>query len=157
MVDIRKRNAYTVYIRYTHYIHLFRLTKGGETLNLRIRNDSEKPMYEQIKDGIRQAIYQNELKHNEQLPSVRQLAADLNVSAITTKRAYADLEHEGFIYTISGRGTFVKADCIQKLSKLREEQTLSKLRELLKEAKETGLLKREIEIVLNDVYGGDQV
>ncbi|MGN0552928.1 MAG: GntR family transcriptional regulator [Oscillospiraceae bacterium] len=70
---------------------------------------SDKPMYEQIKDAVRNAILSGELEENSMLPSVRQLAADLNVSAITTKRAYSDLEHEGLIYTSSGKGTFVKS------------------------------------------------
>lgn len=66
-------------------------------------------MYEQIKDAIRAAVLNGELKENELLPSVRQLAADLSVSAITTKRAYTDLEHEGIVYTASGKGTFVRS------------------------------------------------
>lgn len=66
-------------------------------------------MYEQIKEQIRQAVISGELKNNELLPSVRQLAAQQNVSAITVKRAYSDLEHEGIIYTSAGKGTFVRA------------------------------------------------
>lgn len=66
-------------------------------------------MYEQIKEAIRQAVFSSELKNNEILPSVRQLSSDLKVSAITVKRAYSDLEHEGIIYTSAGKGTFVKA------------------------------------------------
>lgn len=66
-------------------------------------------MYEQIKDAVRNAILNGELAENSVLPSVRQLAADLSVSAITIKRAYSDLEHEGLIYTSSGKGTFVKS------------------------------------------------
>lgn len=66
-------------------------------------------MYEQIKDAVRNAILNGDLAENSMLPSVRQLAADLNVSAITTKRAYSDLEHEGLIYTSSGKGTFVRS------------------------------------------------
>lgn len=66
-------------------------------------------MYEQIKEAVRNAILNGELEENTLLPSVRQLAADLNVSAITTKRAYSDLEHEGLIYTSSGKGTFVRS------------------------------------------------
>ena len=66
-------------------------------------------MYEQIKESIRRAVFDGELADNEMLPSVRQLAAQLNVSAITIKRAYTDLEHEGMIYTSAGKGTFVRA------------------------------------------------
>lgn len=70
---------------------------------------ADKPMYEQIKESIRRAVFDGELADNELLPSVRQLAAQLNVSAITVKRAYTDLEHEGMIYTSAGKGTFVRA------------------------------------------------
>lgn len=93
---------YTHYI--THYIHL-----GGDRIKIMLNAVSDKPMYEQIKEAVRNAILNGELEENSMLPSVRQLAADLNVSAITTKRAYSDLEHEGLIYTSSGKGTFVKS------------------------------------------------
>ncbi|MGN1136870.1 MAG: GntR family transcriptional regulator [Oscillospiraceae bacterium] len=93
---------YTHYI--THHIHL-----GGDSIKIMLNAVSDKPMYEQIKDAVRNAILNGELEENSMLPSVRQLAADLNVSAITTKRAYSDLEHEGLIYTSSGKGTFVKS------------------------------------------------
>lgn len=93
---------YTHYI--THHIHL-----GGDGIKIMLNAVSDKPMYEQIKEAVRNAILSGELPENSMLPSVRQLAADLNVSAITTKRAYSDLEHEGLIYTSSGKGTFVKS------------------------------------------------
>ena len=80
-----------------------------------ISYDSELPLYEQIEYWIKDAIYNNKLKNNELLPSVRQLSADLNVSAITVKRAYSDLEHEGLIYTLTGRGTFVRIDNIEEV------------------------------------------
>ncbi|MGN0600310.1 MAG: GntR family transcriptional regulator [Oscillospiraceae bacterium] len=89
---------------YTVYIHF-----GGDIIKITLNTASDKPMYEQIKEAVRNAILNGELEENTLLPSVRQLAADLNVSAITTKRAYSDLEHEGLIYTSSGKGTFVKS------------------------------------------------
>lgn len=84
-------------------------TPGGDRIKIMLNCASDKPMYEQIKEAVRNAILNGELEENSMLPSVRQLAADLNVSAITTKRAYSDLEHEGLIYTSSGKGTFVKS------------------------------------------------
>ena len=77
-------------------------------------------MYEQIKDAVRQAAVNGEVADNEMLPSVRQLSADLNVSAITVKRAYSDLEREGLIYTAAGKGTFIR---LPDASKAREEYT----------------------------------
>lgn len=89
---------------YTVYTHL-----GGDIIKITLNAASDKPMYEQIKEAVRNAILSGELREDTLLPSVRQLAADLNVSAITTKRAYSDLEHEGLIYTSSGKGTFVRS------------------------------------------------
>ena len=74
-------------------------------MKINISYTSDKPMYEQIEDCIRQAALSGELENNHPLPSVRQLAADANVSTITVKRAYSDLEREGILYTISGKGT----------------------------------------------------
>ncbi len=93
---------------YTLY-HTIIYTLGGDSIKIMLNAVSDKPMYEQIKEAVRNAILSGELPENSMLPSVRQLAADLNVSAITTKRAYSDLEHEGLIYTSSGKGTFVKS------------------------------------------------
>lgn len=65
------------------------------------------PMYKQVKDQIKDAISAGDLQENEKLPSIREMSKELNISLITTKRAYADLEHEGFIYTRAGMGSFV--------------------------------------------------
>lgn len=121
-------------------------------MNISISYQSEKPMYEQIKEGIKQSIYNGKLKDNEALPSVRQLAADLDVSAITTKRAYIDLEHEGFIYTVSGKGTFVKLDNIKELKKQREEEIIQETKEKITRAKEIGISKDVLEKLLNEVW-----
>lgn len=119
-----------------------------------INHTSEKPMYEQIEEGIKKAVYEGKLKNNEMLPSVRQLAKDLNVSAITTKRAYIDLEHEGLVYTISGKGTFVKLDKLSELQNNHEKMLLTQLSETVKECRKVGIDKEKItdtvEKVLNN-------
>lgn len=84
-----------------------------------ISNASSKPIYEQICDQIKTAILAGDLAEGEQLPSIRALANSLRVSAITTKRAYADLESEGFIETVQGRGSFVAGGNAELI---REEQ-----------------------------------
>lgn len=73
-----------------------------------ISNDSGLPIYEQIKNQIKAQIVAGELKADEGLPGMRTLASDLKVSVITTKRAYNDLEQEGYIYSMPGKGSFVK-------------------------------------------------
>ncbi len=121
-------------------------------MNIHISHTSEKPMYEQIEDGIRKAIYEGELQNNEMLPSVRQLAKDLNVSAITTKRAYIDLEHEGLVYTISGKGTFVRLDKLDELQKSREKELLAILTETAGECRKIGMKKEEVVQAVEAVY-----
>ncbi|WP_019124070.1 GntR family transcriptional regulator [Peptoniphilus grossensis] len=73
-----------------------------------ISNDSGLPIYEQIKNQIKAQIVSGDLKADEALPGMRTLASDLKVSVITTKRAYNDLEQEGYIYSMTGKGSFVK-------------------------------------------------
>ena len=73
-----------------------------------ISNDSGLPIYEQIKNQIKAQIVAGDLKADEALPGMRTLASDLKVSVITTKRAYNDLEQEGYIYSMTGKGSFVK-------------------------------------------------
>lgn len=79
-------------------------------MNINLSLQSEIPAYEQIKMQIKAQILSGELPPNEPLTSMRQLARDLRVSVITTTRAYGDLEAEGLIYTLQGRGSFVKGD-----------------------------------------------
>jgi len=72
-----------------------------------ISNRSAVPIYEQIKNLIKEAILSGEISEDEMLPSIRQLAKDLKISVITTTRAYKDLEEEGFVISIQGKGSFV--------------------------------------------------
>ena len=73
-----------------------------------ISNDSGIPIYEQIKNQIKAQIVSGDLKEDEAIPGMRTLASDLKVSVITTKRAYNDLEQEGYTYSMPGKGSFVK-------------------------------------------------
>ena len=88
-------------------------------MDIIISNSNGKPIYEQITDQIKAAIVSGELAEGEQLPSIRALANSLRVSAITTKRAYADLEAAGLIETVQGKGTYVAGGNAELI---REEQ-----------------------------------
>ncbi len=88
-----------------------------------LRNTDKAPIYEQIKEQIKEAILSDELKEGDTLPSIRQLARDLQISVITTTRAYTDLEQEGFIAIQQGRGCFV----LPKNSEIVREQLLRKI------------------------------
>lgn len=92
---------------------------GRKTLDIIISNSSGKPIYEQICDQIKAAVVTGQLAEGEQLPSIRALANSLRVSAITTKRAYADLEAAGLIETVQGKGSFVAGGNAELI---REEQ-----------------------------------
>ena len=94
---------------------------------------SEIPAYEQIKTQIKAQILSGELSADEPLTSMRQLARDLRVSVITTTRAYGDLEAEGLIYTVQGRGCFVKGN-----AELVREQYLRSIDDSLKTAVKKG-------------------
>ena len=92
-----------------------------------ISNRSNVPIYEQIKNQVIDAILAEELKENEQLPSIRQLAKDLKISVITTTRAYRDLEEEGYVVNVQGKGCYV----LPKNEALSYENTMSKIENLL--------------------------
>lgn len=87
-------------------------------MNLRISNSSGVPIYEQIVSQIKAKIMSGELKDGVPLPSMRLLAKDLRISVITTKRAYEELERDGFIVSITGKGSFVAE---KNLDFIREE------------------------------------
>ena len=88
-------------------------------MNIIISNNSSIPIYEQIETAIKQAIFSNELKEEDILPSVRSLANDLKISFLTVKRAYDELEQAGFIKTVQGKGSFVAP---KNLELIREEK-----------------------------------
>lgn len=88
-------------------------------MNIIISNSSSIPIYEQIKNAIKQAIFTNELKEDEMLPSVRAMANDLKISFLTVKKAYDELEKEGFIKTVQGKGSFIAP---KNLELMREEK-----------------------------------
>ena len=105
----------------------------------------DKPMYEQIKEAIRQEIISGGIKETTMLPSVRQLAADLNVSTITTKRAYSDLEREGLIYTSAGKGTFIKSSDKNALIEQFRGKQLEEFSECARKMLSAGFSKEELE------------
>ena len=114
-------------------------------MDIVISNGSPLPIYEQITTQIRAAIIDGMLAEGEQLPSIRALANDLRVSVITTKRAYSDLEDQGFVETVPGKGCFV-AGGNQEL--VREER-LRSVEELLSEAIERA---RQADIDISELH-----
>ncbi|MDD6400129.1 MAG: GntR family transcriptional regulator [Lachnospiraceae bacterium] len=102
-------------------------------MNINISNSSGEPIYLQISNQIKTMILEGKLKEGEPIPSMRVLATELRISFMTTKRAYEELERDGFIESYTGRGSFVKA---QNLEIYREEQ-IKRIEALLTEAGDT--------------------
>ena len=98
-------------------------------MTILLDNRSGQPIYEQITDQIRAQILSGELRPDEALPSIRSLAKDLRISVITTKRAYEELEQEGFIYTMPGKGSYVAPRDPQ----LMREENLKKIEEHMRQ------------------------
>ena len=103
-------------------------------LDIVISNMGDQPIYDQIYTQIKNQIIAGKLKEGEALPSIRGLAKDLRISVITTKRAYEELEREGFIYTMAGKGSFVA----QKNLDLIREENLKKIEEHMNAVYELG-------------------
>ena len=117
-----------------------------------ISEHSNAAIYEQIEQQIKDAILRQEIKPEEALPSIRGLAKDLQISVITTKRAYEELDAQGLIYSVPGRGFFV---CNRKLEMLKEKkiQDLEKrMSELIRDCKEAELSKEDIRDMLELLY-----
>jgi GntR family transcriptional regulator len=123
-------------------------------LRIVISNASGKPIYEQIEEQIKEAILSGDLAEGDTLPSIRQLARDLKISVITTTRAYSDLELQGFIAVMQGKGCFV----LRKDNELVREQLLRRIEEHFSAAINAarvaklprGELKKMLEVLLED-------
>ena len=117
-------------------------------MTILIDNKSGQPIYEQIVEQIREQILTGALGADEALPSIRSLAKDLRISVITTKRAYEELEQEGFLYTVAGKGCFVA----EKNTELLREEDLRRIEEHLSEirrlAARCGLTRSELREML---------
>ena len=100
--------------------------------------ESDRPVYVQLAERLRKKIISGEYGAGEQIPSVRQLAAETAVNPNTVQRAYMELERQGFLYSVRGRGSFVSSSAGMLQDKKREELT-DELRALLKEAQEVGI------------------
>ena len=98
-------------------------------MTILIDNKSGAPIYDQIYTQIKNQIISGELSQDEALPSIRNLAKDLRISVVTTKRAYDELEREGFIYTLPAKGCFVAPKNVELL----REETLKKIEDLFRQ------------------------
>ncbi len=113
-------------------------------MNIKIRNASDDPIYLQIKNQVKAEILSGALEPGEKLPSIRFLAKELRISMITAKRAFDELEAEGFIHSVQGKGNFVAA---QNEELIREEylkKVEEKITELIELSSVAGLSEDEV-------------
>ena len=121
-----------------------------------LSNSSDKPIYEQIASQVRAQVMTGELTAGEQLPSIRSLATQLRISAITTKRAYQDLEAQGYIHTVPGKGCFVAGDNLDILREERLRMVEESLAKAVSDARAAGISAQELREMLELQLEDDQ-
>lgn len=107
-----------------------------------------RPIYEQVVDKFQKLILTGALEPNTKMPSVRSLAVELSINPNTIQRAYSELEREGFIYTVKGRGNFVAYD--ESQLRYRKDEIYRKLEEIVREAGEIGISRQELSDYLGE-------
>lgn len=117
-----------------------------------ISNSSKEPIYEQITNQIKSSILSGELQEGEAIPSMRNLAKDLQISVITTKRAYEELEKEGFIYSIVGKGSFVAEQNLEIIREKKLKVIEEQLSAVITNSREIGLPLDELQQLLSVLY-----
>lgn len=120
-----------------------------------ISNSSGKPIYEQITEQIKSLIISGGLQEGDALPSMRLLAKELRISVITTKRAYEDLERDGFIVTMTGKGSFVARKNVEFIREEQLRKMEARLQEAADLAKTGGISLEETIEILSLLYKGD--
>ena len=122
-------------------------------MNIIISNSSNIPIYEQIKEQIKNKIISNELKAGDLLPSIRSLAKDLRISVITTKNAYEELEREGYVETIPAKGTYVSNKNVELIREEPWQKDENLIDTAVSIAKISDISKKEIKDMIDIIYG----
>ena len=126
-------------------------------MDIIISNSSGKPIYEQITDQVKEQIMTGALKAGDALPSMRLLAKELRISVITTKRAYEELEREGFLDNVPGKGCFVAPQNRDLLREIQLRRVEEKLSQAVDEARKGGFSLEELQEMLNILYQGEDL
>lgn len=121
-------------------------------MDITVNGSTHEPIYEQISEQIKGLIINQQLKPGEALPSIRRLAGELNISVITTKRAYDELEKEGFIETIIGKGCFVSKDNKDFIKEKKIRMVEDKLSEVIKESRVLNIGLQGLKMMLEVLY-----
>ncbi len=124
-------------------------------MNLIINHSSMEPIYEQLSRQLRSLISTGQMTEGEPLPSVRVLAKDLKISALTVKKAYDDLEQAGFITTVHGKGSFVSSACQELFLEQQKREVEEMLSQAVRKGRSLGLSDQELtdtfELILEDL------
>lgn len=123
-------------------------------LNIFISSLSQTPIYEQIKNQIKELVLNRKLNSGEQLPSIRLMAKDLKVGIITVKRAYEELEKEEIVVNLQGRGCFVAEIDTKRIKAIHLNMLAERLTEIKEFTDTTGISKNEVDEILINIYGG---
>lgn len=142
---------FTVYIVYIVYIQY----EKDNAVDIIISNSTDKPIYEQITSQIKNQILSSVLQEGDLLPSMRQLAKELRISVITTKRAYEDLERDGFIKTVVGKGSFVASKNIEFIKEHNLRLAEQHLQSAVDVARSSGITFEELLEILTVLYKED--
>ncbi len=124
-------------------------------MNINISNANGEAIYLQIVNQVKSLIMEGKLKEGEMLPSMRNLAIELHISFMTTKRAYEELERQGFIESFTGKGSFVKAQNLELFREEQFKQIETLLLEVSEKARKAGLSLQELHDLLNLVNEGE--
>lgn len=117
-----------------------------------IKNNSDEPLYKQIKDQIKEAILTEELTEGDSLPSIRNFASDLKVSVLTIRRVYSDLEEEGFVKSQAGLGTFVSASNLDLIRDAKYMIVEEQMKEMIKNARTLKITKGELKDMMDILF-----
>ena len=124
-------------------------------MNIIISNSSSVPIYEQIKQSIKQAILNNELREEDMLPSVRVMANDLKISFLTVKKAYDELEKEGYIKSVQGKGSFVAPKNSELVQEKKRKEIQNHIEKIIKLAQMSDISEKEIIELFKLMYKGE--
>ena len=124
-------------------------------MNIIISNNSSIPIFEQIENAIKQAIFSNELKEEDMLPSVRSLANDLKISFLTVKRAYDELEQAGFIKTVQGKGSFVAPKNLELIREEKLKEIQDYIEKIYDISKISNISEEEIKELFKMIFEGN--
>ena len=121
-------------------------------MNISVSSTSELPLYKQLYDGISTAVIRGELREGEPLPPIRTISQELRISVISVKRAWEELERDGFINTAVGRGCFVAHLSAQRIAELRRNMILEKILPSVEYAKKLGVDFSEAVEILEEIF-----